>query len=296
MNWVFKILMAQSFRPWPMPALPSAASHCVKIDSRILTVSVATLLFFIMTARLGASTLEVTSLSASSSYALRSFEAGGKTYVPQDLIAPTLTGYVGRAGLIVPSGSPVPIGRTRAGMMTHDFHLNTGLSNVHEVQLTFASGLTNGPGPDLVFFNENFSTGVNFQVTANGSTASYGESRYDDLLLQIRYHQYNRNAFDVVDLSVLVADSYDLNTSTSGPALSHVFAIAIDLDDLAVPPLATVNVVSFKRPTAVDDALDPLLIMGIRSATVPEPMSILLVGPALAVLIMLRRGKQNANV
>jgi hypothetical protein len=235
------------------------------------------------TAGVQAATVKVTSLVASSSYELQSFVAAATSYDTTDLIQPTLTAYLGRGAVAAPSGDPVPAAGQRSLLMTGDFRLNSGLSNVHEAQVSFAPPLVNGPGPDLVFLDENAFGPPNVMVTANGNTITFPDTFYNTHLLAIDYHQYFRGSSGAppVTLSELEADPYPVNTATSGGASSNISGLAIDLDDFGVGPLGAVSDVVFRR---VDDALDPLLLMGIRSVPVPEPGAALLAALAFTAL------------
>jgi hypothetical protein len=107
-------------------------------------------------AQLQGATFKVSSLVTGPHYELKSFVAGGKRYLQSDLIQPTMTAFLGDGSIDGPEGAPLPPAGTRTQLATHDYLLNTGLSDVESAELTFTPPLINGPGPDLVIFDEDY--------------------------------------------------------------------------------------------------------------------------------------------
>jgi hypothetical protein len=229
-----------------------------------------------------AATFKVSSVHAPSAYQLQTFVAGGITYSQADLIHPSVTAYSGRGGLQIPEGEPIPSASTRTQLITGDFKLNTGVSNTQQVQFTFSPALINGPGPDLVYLNEGYFGPADLDVTVGGAKVFYAANFYDARLLFTNYYQYFRNVDSLINLAQLEADPYLINPATSGPSISYVSGLAIDLDDFSVAPMAAVSDVTFGRPSTSPDSLDPLLLMGIRSTIVPEPTTL----PSVAAIII----------
>lgn len=229
-----------------------------------------------------AASFKVSSVYAPSAYQLQRFVAGGITYSQADLIHPSVTAYSGRGGLQIPEGAPIPAAGTRTQLITGDFKLNTGVSNSQQVQFTFSPALINGPGPDLVYFNEGYFGSADLDVTVGGAKVFYAANFYDARLLFTNYYQYFRNVDSLINLAQLEADPYLINATISGPSISYVSGLAIDLDEFSVAPMAAVGDVTFGRPSTSPDSLDPLLLMGIRSAIVPEPTTL----PSVAAIIV----------
>jgi hypothetical protein len=125
-----------------------------------------------------------------------------------------------------------------------------------------------------------------FIVQVNGIAVTYlGETYSNPMLDASRFADfYARDAGPTENISQLENDSYSFEASFT----ANVYGIAIDLDDFDVAPLGMVSTVQFGGVGEVgNNTVDPMLFMGIRSATatVPEPSTF-----SLAALVLLGVG------
>jgi hypothetical protein len=141
--------------------------------------------------------------------------------------------------------------------------IDDGLGNIPTnsvIEMTFAPGTAlNKPGTDLVLFEARFTEG------------SY--------LLSTSYDGYNSSVSIVQSNFVFTglnrAYYYGLN---SGPFTAQVWGAPIDLSQLGVPLGQYVNKI---RLIAITNGADPL---GIGSLSIPEPVTLLLLGIGAAAL------------
>jgi hypothetical protein len=234
---------------------------------------VLVLLLFGVAGRLDAATVGVSDVFVDpNNHELHAFFAGLDVYTQSDLIHPTLTGFSGSSNrnIALQVGESVPAPGTRSLLLTHDFNLDTGITNpaigATAATLQFSPPLINGPGPDLVMFEINSSGFPNdFLMQVNGNAMTYLGTSYDTQLHTVTVQGFSRDAGIPDNISQLENDPYSFDLLASE---REIYGITIDLDDFAVAPLALVNTVHFGSAFG-GDGVDPMLFMGIKSATIP---------------------------
>lgn len=202
---------------------------------------------------------------------LVSFTAGGTHYTQSDLIQPTLTAYQGLItddmysdfSLLTKPRESVPPPGSRSHLLTHDFALDTGIIQFAvgptSGELTFMPGLVNGPGPDLVAFDGGDPDGL--QVKIDDTVIAYHITSY---ILPISFEIHQRDTGMPMSITELETGSFIPEGRTRR---DKVGGIAIDLDDFAVAPFASISHVQFG---SIPDSnhLDAMLFMGINSPPV----------------------------
>lgn len=229
----------------------------------------------------------VTSATVSSGGELVSFFAGGNTYTQGDLIRPQVTEFDAidfNVNVAVPTGAPVPDFGLRAGLLTDDFQLGSGIVNpavrADAATLVFNTPLVNGPGPDLVVFEINRSRIERpgelpdpFQIEINGVRGVVGAASWGPALGSIDVDAYRRDGGSPSNLAELENSDFSQPEVVLG---MEYFGVAIDLDEFGVAPLAAVETLNFGG-VSWDGSFDPVLFMGINSAQIiPEPSSLML--------------------
>jgi probable HAF family extracellular repeat protein len=242
----------------------------------------------------------VSAANLSSTKELQSFVVDGVTYTQDNLIQPQLVEYVGwpeRNNSIIQSpGESVPSPGSRGGLLTHDFQMDSGITNPASATLNFSPPLVNGPGPDLVVFEiaRNASEAPDMlQIeinSANRFLASWGP-----MLSTVDFETHWRDERNPANISELENDVFSQLSKFTG---SPVFGMAIDLSEVGVSPLAQTSTIRFR--SAGIESFDPVLFMGIRSAgalagafnndrmsqaSIPEPTSVALSLFALVLCI-----------
>ena len=237
-------------------------------------------------------------IAISGSYEVTSITLNGRTYQQTDFLLPTLQHIYMSSS----SAYDGPHGASPRSALLEDLFVNTGADNLGSGpggrtsppntttpgMLMSFSGLTNGPGYDVVFVDR-YSTDAFIVYTGpdpgapaelDVPTTAYGPQMLD--------MTYGKNPFSSTPTSLT---QFNTNPSYSYTHYVHsyVHGVALDLSDLGVPDGASVTHLFFQDDGRVSGTLDPVFVTGL----IPEPATVSLL--ALGGLALLRRQERGGN-
>lgn len=212
-----------------------------------------------------------------------------------DLVDVTLTGYEdpNATQLLVPTSGSVP--GTHASVV-EDLNVATGLLNIQEEVFTFNSAIENISGIDLFIFDWGAFNGDDFTVTINGVTtgtittgslpagADFFEETPSSFRRDGKFFTSTSSA-GVNTVAGLNSLTFGSGSSSSTGVRSGVIGLDLDFFNIVTGGSVTEIIITDSNTT-----LDPVLVMGVQAAVIPEPSFYAgLAGAACFLLVFLRR-------
>ncbi len=210
---------------------------------------------------------------------------GGQIVNGTDLINVTVTDVDDPSLIVILQDGSTTAPTDRTTLMS-DLRLDTGFANVESVEFTFNTPIVNRAGIDLLVFDYGGFTGQSRDdfvlTTPNSATQTYtnvtGVSNGTDLFTELA-----DATTAITNVAELQASGF---TNFRGSVAGDQGVLGIELSDFGYAQGDTVA--SFVLTTS---NTDPVLILGIESASIPipEPASVALVGLGGLCLLSRRR-------